>query len=290
MRVRAALVLLVLLLAGCARPGACCNEWSLQGDDPRLFDALSGVAGVVETRHAGWGARHPVLDDLWGEYALVSVIEPDGLALSGTTPERLQLSAGAAPDADRAALRARVVAFLQETIVANESEMEAVADRLLANATPLDGGSAPHTAGATPPPGETNASYVHYFIDVPHPPRAQALLDAKPGERGVLPEESFGRDQGTVEAEGWVFVFSFPLREVDVSGDDAALRLVANGHGGLLGQLRTTEPLEEAEARARVEQILESRGAADVDASAWGLAGTTSGGPAPPGASPTPTP
>lgn len=266
--------ILLALLSGCAAPGVeCCVEWNVGGDDPAFFAALAGVAGVHETRDPGWGVRDARLDTLWGEYALTAVNAMGGVELAGRSPERVRLSAGAAPHEDPAKLRANVTAFLHETILADASEVDALADALLANATPVYDDSFPFQEGTTPPTLEPRLAYRHYFLDIPHAPRGQALFDERTSGQSSSGNESFGRDQGIVEAGEWTFLFSFPMRRIELSDAAVDLRLAVNGHGGLVGHARFHEPLSERDARATIERALETRGATDVDARAWMFGG-----------------
>lgn len=284
------LFLLLVPLSGCLALGTrCCDTWTFEAEDAAFFDALAGAPGLEETRHEGLGLRDARLDDAWGEYALVG-IGRGNVSLTGTTPHRVTVSTGAPADVPPEALRAEIVAFLRETLDADEDAVQDAADLVLSNATAPPESGMPHEAGTTPPAPVAQApTYFHSMATLPHGARAQALFEEATRERAWTPEVSYGRADGRVEAGDWVFGFAFPLRMLEVVEGEDSLRLYANGHGGVLGHARFADATKESDARAGIERLLAARGVV-VEASGWRLQGSGSGAAPPPGSLPTPTP
>jgi hypothetical protein len=255
---RAALLLVLLVLAGCAGPtGACdvgCHRvWQAQDLAAGSYDALSAGARLAPA--SGIALPNATLAALYGEsYRVASLVyAPNAsedaratLLLNGTAP--------------------RLVVAVPPTW--NATRIEALARGALANLTRADLApilaalEANRTEGACCPARTTLSA------DLAAPLNVSGLwARLKPVVRG---DEDHHLDGGEPVTKGaWSFLLSFPTASVQAGSPDGTLHAEANARGRYSVLLELPRDENATQARAALHALLVAAGARDdVD---WAL-------------------
>lgn len=223
---RAALVLLVLLAAGCARPAcdACTDVWQAEGVDAAFAAALANATGAATSEPRGLALPDANLTAAWGpRYVLASL-------------ERRDANASVALDFGAAVPRVVLDA-------PGDAPWRPLLHALLANASP---GTPEREARLAEALAANRSAQGRASVALDGPVHVAELWRAQPSPLRLTGNEDHYLDHGDPVVRGpWRFAFAFPKTTLAREGLDAQ----ANPRGAYVVLLRFDHPADAQEAR-----------------------------------------